>query len=151
MIDPQTQANKFIKNLGKDKTEGFEVLKASDPTIMRTLESSIQLGKWVLIENVGKELDPSLEPILQNELKKEGGNLVISIGEKMIQYHPKFKFFMTTTMPNPHYSPETFAKVSIINFSITPKGLEEQMLAQVVALENSQMEIKKQEIVKKNA
>ena len=58
---------------------------------------------------------------------------------------------MTTTMPNPHYSPETFAKVSIINFSITPKGLEEQMLAQVVALENSQMEIKKQEIVKKNA
>ena len=91
MIDPQTQANKFIKNLGKDKTEGFEVLKASDPTIMRTLESSIQLGKWVLIENVGKELDPSLEPILQNELKKEGGNLVISIGEKMIQYHTQLK------------------------------------------------------------
>lgn len=60
------------------------MLKASDPTIMRTLESSIQLGKWVMIENVGKELDPSLEPILQNELKKEGGNLVISIGDKQI-------------------------------------------------------------------
>lgn len=58
---------------------------------------------------------------------------------------------MTTTMPNPHYSPETSVKVTIINFSITPKGLEEQMLAQLVALENSQMEIKKQEIVKKNA
>jgi dynein heavy chain len=50
--------------MGRDKQEGFEVLKASDPTIMRTLESSIQLGKWVLIENIGKELDPSLEPIL---------------------------------------------------------------------------------------
>lgn len=50
---------------------------------------------------------------------------------------------MTTTMPNPHYSPETSVKVTIINFSITPKGLEEQMLAQLVALENSQMEIKK--------
>jgi len=36
---------------------------------------------------------------------------------------------MTTTMPNPHYSPETSVKVTIINFSITPKGLEEQMLA----------------------
>ena len=31
---------------------------------MRTLEIAIQFGKWVLIENVGLSLDPSLEPIL---------------------------------------------------------------------------------------
>lgn len=54
MIDPQTQANKFIKNMGKDRTEGFEVMKASDSTIMRTLEKAIQFGSWILIENVGK-------------------------------------------------------------------------------------------------
>lgn len=41
---------------------------------------------------------------------------------------------MTTTVPNPHYPPETFVKVAIINFAITPSGLEEQMLAQIVAL-----------------
>jgi dynein heavy chain len=43
---------------------------------------------------------------------------------------------MTTTLPNPHYSPETSVKVTIINFAITPIGLEEQMLAQIVAIEN---------------
>ena len=43
---------------------------------------------------------------------------------------------MTTTIPNPHYSPETFVKVTIINFAITPEGLEEQMLAQIVTVEN---------------
>lgn len=31
---------------------------------MRTLEIAIQFGKQVLLENVGKDLDPSLEPIL---------------------------------------------------------------------------------------
>lgn len=31
---------------------------------------------------------------------------------------------MTSTLPNPHYSPETFVKVTIINFAITPSGLE---------------------------
>lgn len=31
---------------------------------MRTLELAIQFGKWVLLENVGQNLDPSLEPIL---------------------------------------------------------------------------------------
>jgi len=43
---------------------------------------------------------------------------------------------MTTTNPNPHYSPEVSVKVTIINFAITPKGLKEQMLALVVKLEN---------------
>jgi len=58
---------------------------------------------------------------------------------------------MTTTNPNPHYPPETFVKVTIINFAITRQGLEEQMLAIIVALENPQLEQKKNDIVKKNA
>ena len=65
MIDPQTQANKYIKNMGKEyHEEGIDVVKMSDSNIMRTLEIAIQHGKWVLVENVGKELDPSLDPIL---------------------------------------------------------------------------------------
>ena len=42
-------------------------------------------------------------------------------------------------------------KVAIINFAITPQGLEDQMLAELVALENPQLEQKKKDIVKKNA
>ncbi len=58
---------------------------------------------------------------------------------------------MTTTLPNPHYSPETQVKVTIINFSITPFGLEEQMLAKIVELEAPNLENRKSEIVRKNA
>ena len=58
---------------------------------------------------------------------------------------------MTTTLPNPHYSPETSVKVTIINFAITPQGLEDQMLAILVGLENPNLEQKKIEIVRKNA
>lgn len=39
----------------------------------------------------------------------------------------------------------------MINFAITASGLEEQMLAQIVALENPNLESKKIEIVKRNA
>lgn len=45
MIDPQTQANKFIKNMGKDHAEGLDVLKISSNQLMRTLELAIQFGK----------------------------------------------------------------------------------------------------------
>jgi len=52
-------------------------------------------------------------------LFKAGGTLAITIGDKTIPYDERFKFYMTTTNPNPHYSPETFVKVTIINFAIT--------------------------------
>lgn len=58
---------------------------------------------------------------------------------------------MTTTLPNPHYSPETSVKVTIINFAITPQGLEEQMLAKIVELEAQQLEDRKNAIVSNNA
>ena len=50
--------------MGKEYGE-YEVLKLSDPHMMRTLELAIQFGRWVLIENIGEDLDPSLEPVLQ--------------------------------------------------------------------------------------
>mmetsp|Transcript_3710 Transcript_3710/g.4951 ORF Transcript_3710/g.4951 Transcript_3710/m.4951 type:complete len:288 (+) Transcript_3710:1626-2489(+) len=67
MIDPQNQANKFIKSLAKQEDQcshGFKNLKMSDPALMKQLELSIQHGEWFLVENVSEELDPSLEPIL---------------------------------------------------------------------------------------
>lgn len=105
----------------------------------------------MLLENVGIDIDPTLEPILQQQITRQGSSLSITIGDKTLTYSDKFKLYLTTTIPNPHYPPETFVKVTIINFAITPSGLEEQMLAQIVALENPNLEQKKIEIVKKNA
>jgi len=123
MIDPQNQANRFIKYFGKDAAEsGLDVFKMSDGNLLRNLELGIQFGKWVLIENVGEELDPALEPILLKQVDRSGS---LRLGDKSIPYNQNFKFLMTTTLPNPHYSPETSVKVSILNFAITPFGLEE--------------------------
>ncbi|KAL4464296.1 hypothetical protein ABPG72_011341 [Tetrahymena utriculariae] len=153
MIDPQTQANKYIKNLGNTDIckSGIDVLKMSDSNLIKTLEMALRAGKWVLVENVGKDLDPSLEPILLQQFVKTNNGLELTLGEKSISVSPDFKFFMTSTNPNPHYSPETFVKVCIINFAITRQGMEDQMLAKVVELENPQLEQKKTEIVKRNA
>jgi dynein heavy chain len=71
---------------------------------MKALERAISSGNWFLVENVSEELDPSLEPILLKQVDKSGS---LRIGDKPIPYDKDFKFFMTTTIPNPHYSPET--------------------------------------------
>lgn len=92
---------------------------------MRTLELAVQFGKWVLIENIARDLDPSFDPILLQQVVKSGSQLTITLGDKTLTFNEKFKFFLTTTLPNPHYPPETFVKVTIINFAITPSGLED--------------------------
>lgn len=70
MIDPQGQANKWIKN--SEKVNNLQVVKLTQSDYMRTLENCIQFGTPVLIENVGEELDPSLEPLLLKQTFKSG-------------------------------------------------------------------------------
>lgn len=69
------------------------------------------------------------------------------LGDANIDYDDNFKFFMTTKMPNPHYLPEVCIKVTIINFTVTFGGLEDQLLGDVVAQEKPEIEKKRDEIV----
>lgn len=55
---------------------------------------------------------------------------------------------MTTKMPNPHYLPEMFIRVNVINFTVTQEGLEQQLLAEIVKLENPAIEVKKLELTR---
>lgn len=55
----------------------LQVIKLSEGgEYLRTLENAIQFGLPVLLENVGEELDPSLEPLLLNQTFKSGGELL---------------------------------------------------------------------------
>ena len=54
-------------------------------------------------------------------------------------------------MPNPHYSPETSATVTMLNFTLAPIGLEDQLLAIVVANERPDLEEAKNQLTINNA
>ena len=109
MIDPQGQANKWIKNM--ERSNKLSVIKLSDPTYARTLENCIQFGTPVLLENIGEELDPLLEPLLLKQTFKQGGVEYIRLGENVIEYSQDFRFYITTRLRNPHYLPEVSVKV----------------------------------------
>ena len=71
----------------------------------------------------------SLSPIIA------AGVEMIRLGENVIEYSKDFRFYITTKLRNPHYLPEVATKVSLLNFMITPEGLEDQLLGIVVAKE----------------
>jgi dynein heavy chain len=149
LIDPQGQAGKFIRNLGLKEfpDTGMILTKQTDKGFLQNVESGVQFGKWVLIESVLQDIDPSLEPLLLQETSTGS----VKLGDKMVTYSPEFRLYMCTNLPNPHYQPELQVKVTLLNFTITPVGLQDQMLGVVVAKEMPEMEAKKKSLIVQNA
>lgn len=69
MIDPQMQANKWLKNQYKAKKEDDLQVNIIKPTMAsnkmsRTLETCINMGNPVIFEDATESFDPMLDPIL---------------------------------------------------------------------------------------
>ena len=150
IIDPQEQASRWIRHMEDDK-KALKVCKQSDELFAKTLATAIQLGQPVLIEHVGEQLDPLLEPVLLRQTFKQGATTMIKLGSEAIPYHDDFRLYLCSKLPNPHYSPEVSTKVTLINMMITPEGLEDQMLSAVVSHEEPELEAERSELIVKNA
>ena len=144
IIDPQGQANKWIKTMDR---ETLKTIKLTDANFLKTLENSIRFGNPILLENVEEKLDPSIDPVLQKNMVKKGGQMVLRLGDQDVPYSNDFRFYMTTKLSNPHYLPEICIKVTIINFTVTPQGLEDQLLVDVVKAEKPQLEEIKNKLI----
>ncbi|XP_053982803.1 dynein axonemal heavy chain 7 [Hylaeus volcanicus] len=148
-IDPQSQANKWIRNM--EKQNELEIVKLTDDGYMNIIEQALEYGKPVLIENVLEELVAPLDPILMKSIYKMAGLWFITLGEKVIEYSLRFRLYITTKLRNPHYLPEVFNKVTLINFALTISGLEDQLLGIVVAKERPDLQEKREYLIVQSA
>ena len=147
VIDPQGQAARWIKNMEAKAKETLSLVKASSPSLQRTLEAAIRLGRPLLIEGCSDTLDPMLEPILAKAVFKQNGAAHIRLGGKDVEYDPHFRMYLLTSMPNPHLLPEVAIRVNVVNFTVTSAGLEEQLLGQVVSHEAPKEEAAKHRLL----
>ena len=123
-IDPQQQANKWIKNMEKESNP--LILKFGGDTFLREVTMAVRNGRPLMVEDVEEHVDPALDPILlKQQFAGDGGMMQIRLGDATIDYDENFSFSMTSKMPNPHYLPEICIKVTLINFTVTSAGLEQ--------------------------
>ncbi|XP_045680245.1 dynein axonemal heavy chain 9 isoform X1 [Phyllostomus hastatus] len=143
MVDPQLQGIKWVKNkYGED----LRVTQIGQKGYLQTIERALEAGDVVLIENLEESIDPILGPLLGREVIKKGR--FIKIGDKECEYNPKFQLILHTKLANPHYQPELQAQATLINFTVTRDGLEDQLLASVVSMERPDLEQLKSELTK---
>lgn len=67
----------------------------------------------------------------------------MKIGDKEVDYHPNFRLILHTKLANPHYKPEMQAQTTLINFTVTKDGLEEQLLEEVLQIELEELAIER--------
>ncbi|XP_050446950.1 dynein beta chain, ciliary-like [Cataglyphis hispanica] len=141
MIDPQLQGIKWIKNtFGNELT----VLRLNQKNYLDKIEHAIANGEVVLLENIMETVEAVLDPILGRVLIKKGR--AIKVGDKEVDYDPRFRLILQTKLANPHYKPEIQAQTTLINFTVTKDGLEEQLLGAVVKAERPDLESSKAEL-----
>lgn len=93
-----------------------------------------------MIESIENELDPMLDPILEKQIIRKGRAARIKLGDQEIDYDDKFRLYMTSRLPNPHFSPELAAMTTIIDFTVTQGGLEQQLLSRLIGMEQKSLE-----------
>lgn len=148
-IDPQSQANKWLKEM--EHNNDLVVVKFTQLDYMKKIEMCLENGHPVLIENVLEDLEVPLDPLLKRQTFKQGGFDYISLGDNVIKISPNFRLYMTTSLRNPHFLPEVFNKVTVINFALTLQGLEDQLLGIVVAKERPDLQELRQSLIKQKA
>ncbi|RYG69831.1 hypothetical protein EON64_01755, partial [archaeon] len=148
IIDPQLQGIKWLRQKESPAERNLQVVRLGQNDLLRKLERALENGYTILIENIGESIDAVLNPVIQRAVIKRGKKQYLKLGDTEVEFHKDFKLYLHTKLSNPHYPPEIQAETTLINFTVTAAGLEDQLLALVVRKERLDLALLSEDLVK---
>jgi MoxR-like ATPase len=115
--------------------------KPSNRRFVREVEAALTSGQYLLIEDIQHQLPQVLQPILQKTAsagRGGTGKMSITVDGHAVRFDPRFKLFIASALAAPRLSATDAAMVSLVDFAITPAGLEEQLLGTITLVEREE-------------
>ncbi|RMC05733.1 hypothetical protein DUI87_17276 [Hirundo rustica rustica] len=148
-IDPQQQALHWIKK--KEEDNNLRMASFNDPDFLKQLEQAIKYGTPFLVHSVDEYIDPVIDNVLEKNVKVAQGRAFIVLGDKEIDYDSNFKMYLNTKLANPKYSPSVFGRAIVINYTVTLKGLEDQLLSVITGFERRELEEQRERLIQETS
>lgn len=145
IIDPAGQAMEFLLSYYKDKQ--IASTSFADESFMKNLETSLRFGCPLLVQDV-ERVDPILNSVLNKEVHKQGGRILIRVGDREIDFTSTFKLFMVTRDSEARFTPDLCSRVTFVNFTVTPASLQNQCLMIYLRSERPDIEKKRIQLLK---
>lgn len=134
-IDPQQQALNWIK---KKEQKNLKILSFTDSDYIKHVELAIKYGLAILFQDVD-EVDHILDNVISKNIQSNNtrvtgqlskpkrrnfvtavsGRMFVLLGDKEVDYDPRFRIYLTTKMSNPMFKPALYAKATVINYMVT--------------------------------
>lgn len=93
---------------------------------LQSIKTAIKENKAILVKDISEYLPYQLTQVLKENSKLELNS----------ETHSTFKLYMSTRLANPHFHPDIYSLVTIVNFSATHVGLEETFLRYMKKISN---------------
>ncbi|NXF04124.1 DYH10 protein, partial [Smithornis capensis] len=148
-IDPQQQALHWIKK--KEEKNNLRTASFNDPDFLKQLELAIKYGNPFLLHGVDEYIDPVIDNVLEKNIKVAQGRAFVVLGDKEVDYDSNFRLYLNTKLANPKYSPSVFGKAMVINYTVTLKGLEDQLLSVITGFERRELEEQRQRLIQETS
>ncbi|PSN57350.1 Dynein heavy chain 7 [Blattella germanica] len=98
----------------------------------------------------------SFRKVLESDIKIQSWNIAglpndsFSV-ENAIIVEKSRRLYLTSKLRNPHFLPDVFNRVTVVNFALTQEGLEDQLLGIVVAKERPDLEERRRNLIVESA
>jgi dynein heavy chain len=149
LIDPQSQAVYWIHK--REAANRLQIATPSTPPreLQGMLMKAVSEGTPFLMKDMSEVIPSVFANLVDSNVTIIGrGVCVVAIGDSEVEWHPSFKLYMATKLPNPNLSPETFSQIAVVDFTVTLQGLQAQLLGRVVQREKAELEAQRRQLLR---
>lgn len=149
LIDPQCQGKQWVVQTTVP-AERLIFTTVSSAQFVAQLEHALTKGLTLVVEDLESDLSGQLLPIrhiLSRQFERSydlESNAWINVTSldagREVVVHPCFKMILCTRHVAPVFTPELFAQVLIVEYGVTRRGLEDQLLGVVISHDKASLE-----------